>query len=258
MPAIADREYHYSGHIYREGETLWPDKFSLGSVMETKKVLGSHFEPIYQQEPGEQTGNIFSRGDWRLVNNVPGNVKRTVQSWDTGFKTGSDNSYSACTTWCETDSGYYLVDAFWGRLTFPELRRAAEGLYDEYRPDEVIIEDKASGQSLIQELRETTSMPVRAIKPVGDKEARAEAVLPLFETGNVYILSNREWTDSVIDSCAKFPRAGIKDIVDSVTQALEYLRRGRGFKYSYHGGAYGRKSGRKTIFDLEKENRDAG
>jgi len=258
MPAIADKDYTYGEYVYNEGETLWPEKYPLETVLETKGVMGSHFDSIYQQEPGAQSGTIFKRDQWRKFFTPPHNPKWVIQSWDTGFKTGSQNSYSACTTWVETDSGFYLIHAWWDRLTFPELKSACVDLYDKFKPNEVIIEDKASGQSLIQELKQNTKVPVKGIKPEGDKSARAHSVTPLFESGSVYILEGEQWSDEVIDYAAKFPRTKNTDVIDSVTQALEYLRQGSHFKYSYHGGSYTRGSTKKSIFELEREKRNAG
>jgi predicted phage terminase large subunit-like protein len=225
-------------------------------VLETKDVLGSHFSSIYQQKPEEKKGNIFRRGDWKRFTTLPAGKKRVVQSWDTGFKTGEENSYSACTTWVETEKGYYLVHAWWERVTFPELKRSAVELCERYKPDEVLIEDKASGQSLLQELSETTKMPIKPVKPSADKIARAHAVTPVFESGNVYIPEGELWADEVIEHAARFPRTKNTDVIDSVTQAIEYMRHGRSFMYSYHGGAYARAGGRKSIFEMEREKRN--
>ncbi len=256
LPAIADADYAYGDYTYREGETLWPGKFPIETVLETKGVLGSHFSSIYQQEPEERTGNIFRRADWKRFTALPAGKKRVVQSWDTGFKTGEENSYSACTTWVETERGYYLVHAWWDRVTFPELKRSAVELYERFMPDEVLIEDKASGQSLVQELSESTKIPIKPVKPTADKVARAHAVTPVFESGNVYIPEGELWADEVIEHAARFPRTKNTDVIDSVTQAIEYMRHGRSFRYSYHGGAYARGGGRKSIFEMEREKRN--
>lgn len=227
-------------------------------MLETKELLGSHFSSIYQQEPAEKSGNIIKRGYWKRFSIPPSQVLWTIQSWDTGFKTGEDNSYSACTTWFETEGGYYLVHAWWDKVSFPDLKNAAVEMYERFLPDEVLVEDKASGQSLIQELALSTKIPLKAVKPTGDKTARAHAVTPLFESGNVHIADGEKWADEVISCAASFPRTKNTDVVDSVTQALEYLRHGRRFRYSYHGGAFGRGRDRKSIFELEREKKNAG
>ena len=205
MPAIADEDYDYGKYRYKQGATLWDEKYPLETVLETQEVMGSHFDSIYQQEPRAESGTIFKRSLWKKFLSLPQNPKWIIQSWDTGFKTGQDNSYSACTTWVETDDGYYLVHAWWDKLTFPDLRSTCVDFYNKFRPNEVLIEDKASGQSLIQDLLHSTKVPVKPIHPVGDKTARAHLVTPLFESKSVYILDGEHWTDEVIEHAAKFP-----------------------------------------------------
>ena len=267
IPAIAEvdtlyRSRFFGEHIYKRGETLWPQMYDLNFIEETKREMGSiQFEPLYQQNPQAEDGNILKRTYWKTAFDVPGKIVSIVQSWDTGYKKGEDNSYSACTTWVETENCYWLVEAWWGKVSFPELKKKAVDFYKECRygkPDYVLVEDKASGQSLVDELEENTVLPVKRIQPEGDKIARAHIVSPAFETGNVGILANREWTvddgkkvtsKDVIDICAKFPGVHNKDIVDSITQAVQFLRHGSNFKYSYH---YANKAKRKSVFDLER------
>ena len=278
IPAIAEHDTIYRSrffdkpHIYKQGETLWPAMFDMDFINETKKEMGTiQFEPIYQQNPQAAEGNIFKHKYWKRAYTVPGKILRVIQSWDTGYKKGDDNSYSACTTWVETENCYWLVHAWWGKVSFPELKRRAVALYQDTtintlygRPNEVLVEDKASGQSLVDELEEDTTLPVKRIQPEGDKVARAHIVSPAFETGNVGILEGKVWTvddgkevtsKDVIDICAKFPGVKNKDIVDSITQAVQHLRHGNTFKYSYHYASNGK---RKSIFDREREARENG
>ncbi len=258
MPAIAEMDYIYGEHTFLEGETLWPDKYPIENVLETKELLGSHFDSIYQQDPTPDGGNIIKSSMWNYFTVLPEKIERVVQSWDTGFKTGESSSYSACTTWVVSENAYYLVDAWWGKLEFPELKKEALRIYEKHTPHEVLIEDKASGQSLIQELRSTTRMPVRAVTPERDKEARAHAVTPLFEAGKVMIPKSEPWSDEVIRHAAGFPNSKNTDVVDSITQALQYMGYGRNFKYTYHGGVWGRRGSKKSIFDMEREGKKNG
>ena len=271
MPAIAEYDMNFDGYIYKAGEVLWPSKFPLDVINDRKAELGSHFEPIYQQNPQAQEGNIFKHKYWKRAYTVPGKILSVIQSWDTGYKKGDDNSYSACTTWVETENCYWLVHAWWGKVSFPELKRKAVELYQNPtinqtygRPNQVLVEDKASGQSLVDELEEDTTLPVKRIQPEGDKVARAHIVSPAFETGNVGILEGKVWTvddgkevtsKDVIDICAKFPGVKNKDIVDSITQAVQHLRHGNNFKYTYHYASNGK---RKSIFEREREAKNGG
>jgi predicted phage terminase large subunit-like protein len=147
-----------------------------------------------------------------------------VQSWDTAFKTGSENDYSVCTTWGVLGNGYYLLSFWRGRVDFPELKRLVGSLGKEWKPNAILVEDKASGQSLIQELQYQSALPIISISVDRDKMARAQAITPLIEAGKVFLPESAPWLDAYLDELAAFPTGVHDDAVDSTTQALNYLR----------------------------------
>ena len=110
-------------------------------------------------------------------------------------------------------------------MSYPELRRIAQEAYDDWEPDAVLIEKKASGQSLLQDLR-MAGIPVLAYSPDRDKEARAHASSALLEDGRIYYPSDRKWAKDLIDICAAFPAHPNDDVVDTCTQAWLRLRKG--------------------------------
>lgn len=146
------------------------------------------------------------------------------QSWDTAFKKSEEHDYSVCTTWVVTKNRYYLINVFRSRLDFPEMKRKAIELAEKYKPNEILIEDKASGISLIQELRNETRLPIKAIKVDKDKIARANSVTPIIETGKVALDDKAEWKKEFIDECEQFPNGQFDDQVDSTTQFLNYIK----------------------------------
>jgi predicted phage terminase large subunit-like protein len=87
------------------------------------------------------------------------------------------------------------------------------------------VEDKASGQSLIQELKRDSRLPILPIKVDSDKVSRAHVVTPMIETGRVFLPESAPWLADYINVMASFPNAAHDDDVDSTTQALEYLNR---------------------------------
>ena len=109
-------------------------------------------------------------------------------------------------------------------MEFPELKRAVIALNDRDKPSVVIVEDKASGQSLIQELQRETKIPVLPVRVDSDKVARAYAATPLIEAGKVFLPENAPWLFDYIEELSAFPNAEHDDQVDSTTQALSYLR----------------------------------
>ena len=147
-----------------------------------------------------------------------------IQSWDTAFKKNEENDYSVCTTWKVEKSEYYLIDIFRERLEFPELKRKVIELNAKYKSNLIIIEDKASGISLIQELKRETRLPIKAVKVSTDKVSRVHSITPLLESGNVVLSEAIENIDIFLNECEDFPNGEFDDMVDSMSQFLEYIR----------------------------------
>jgi predicted phage terminase large subunit-like protein len=220
LPAIAEVNESFR----RAGEALWPEKFSLEILNQTRKEVGAAvWASLYQQRPSAADGTVFKR-EWFCFYREPPPLKRTVQSWDTAFKLGAENDYSVCSTWGVAENGYYLLHCWRGRVEFPELKKRMKWLAAEYRPNQVLIEDRASGQSAIQELRCETALPIIAVKVDSDKVSRAQAVTPLVEAGKVFLKESAPYLQDYLDEFAAFPTGVHDDAVDSTTQALNYLR----------------------------------
>ena len=211
----------------KAGEALWPEKFPLHVLEQIRtEIGGAPWASLYQQQPAAAEGAVFKREWWRLFREQPA-CTRIVQSWDTAFKTGCDNDYSVCTTWGVSGSAYFLLWFWRGRVEFPELKKRMAWLAQEWKPNQILVEDLASGQSLIQELKYSTALPIIPIKVDRDKLARAQAVTPLIEAGKVFLPESVPWLNEYIDELAAFPTGAHDDAVDSTTQALNYLRHQR-------------------------------
>lgn len=211
------------------GGALWPDRWPLERLYEIKATVGAHiWNSLYQQRPTPDRGERF-RLEWFAkrydnLTDLRGSLKRVVMSVDSAFKTGAGSDYSAIATWATDGVHYYLLNMVRERLEFPDLKRAIIEQYTTYRPDTVLIEDAASGQSIIQELQRGTSMPVVAIKPKGSKQARADLVLPLFEAGKVLLPANVPWLEDFIAEHLFFPKGAHDDMVDTTSMALNRLK----------------------------------
>lgn len=148
----------------------------------------------------------------------------TIQSWDTAFKEREENDFSVCETWHVTNEGYYLEDVWRDRVEFPELKKKAVELFNTYGPNEILVEDKASGISLIQEIQRETRIPVKPIKPDKDKVARVHAVTPIIEVGKVKLKSCAKWIKDYLDELEEFPGGEFDDQVDATSQFLNYIK----------------------------------
>lgn len=225
MPARGDRRKWYSFSFSSYSNSLLDPEEIAELEAETPQALrrqeiGAHFVEENEEE-------IIRREWWQYFDLRTFNwseVEFIVQSWDTAHKKGQENDFSAGTTWARTHTGFYLIDCINKRLTYPALKKTVIRWYNERNPDYVLVEDAASGISLIQSISEETSIPIRGIPPDGDKVLRANRITPLFESSRVFIAADQSWTETVINQCSDFPLGEHDDIVDSCTQALSYLK----------------------------------
>jgi predicted phage terminase large subunit-like protein len=181
------------------------------------------FTTLYQGRPAAEGGIIFKREWLRSYTQAP-QIKRTVVSLDSAFKTGQANDFSAIQVWGEAQTGLYLLARWKGKCEFPELKRVLISICDQWKPEEVLIEDAASGQSLLQELDATTTLPLKPVRPDRDKEARAQSCTGMLEAGRVYLPADAEWLSEFVDELTGFPHMRHDDEVDACTQALIFLR----------------------------------
>jgi len=225
--------------ILNDGEedekSLWPEQWSLEALKSTKASIDPRYwNAQYMQQPTAENSAIVSRKMWRIWEaDEPPTCDYIIQSWDTAFETKNTSDYSACTTWGifyneeENDSPQLiLLDAFKDRMAFPELKVVALKQYKEWEPDAFIVEKKASGGPLIQELR-ALGIPVQEFSPSrgNDKMVRMNAVADLFSSGKVWAPDTR-WAREVIEEVAAFPVGEHDDYVDTTTQALLRFRQG--------------------------------
>ncbi len=216
-------------------KSLWPEQWPLESLKATKAALDPRYwNAQYMQQPTAESSAIVSRKHWRIwEGDEPPNCDYVIQSWDTAFETKNNSDYSACTTWgvwYNEEEGnapqVILLDAFKDRMAFPELKEIALKHYKEWQPDAFVVEKKAAGAPLIQELRQM-GIPVSEFTPSrgNDKMVRLNAVADLFSSGKVWAPDTR-WAREVIEEVAAFPVGEHDDYVDTTTQALLRYRQG--------------------------------
>ena len=211
---------------FEDGKALWPERYDVNALLNIRASIGSRaFTALYQGEPSAAEGNVFKR-EWLRYYSMRPEFKRVVQSWDTAFKEKEGNDYSVCQLWGEAENGYYLIDLWRARVAFPDLVAAFKAAYQRDHPQAVLVEDAASGQSLIQVIRRETAIPILPVKVDRDKVARANAVTPLFESGRVFLPEGVPWLMDYVEELAAFPSAEHDDQVDATTQALLYLTGG--------------------------------
>ncbi len=217
----------------KENQALWAERYPIEVLENIRATIGGRaFESLYQGSPTQAEGNIFKREWWQFYKVRP-SFQYTIQSWDTAFKDKASNDYSVCTMWGVTKTGFYLFDVLRDRVEFPELKRMCITAYERDKPQRVYIEDKASGQSLIQELTRETRIPIYPVKVDSDKQARANAITPLIESGRVMLPEYASWLHNYIEELSAFPNGEHDDQVDSTTQALMQMAHPVDYGFSF-------------------------
>ena len=227
-----------SGRIKRRaaGDLLWPARDGRRALDTQKQLLGSAaYAGQYQQRPAPAGGLIFQRAWWRFYDELPPLTEWT-QSWDMSFKGGPAADYVVGLVGGRAGADIYLVDRAKGQWSFSESCRRVEAFTRRHpQATTILIEDAANGTAIIDTLRRKVSGIV-PVTPQGGKEARAHAVQPLVEAGNVYLphpqphgrlLPERAWVDDFMHQCEVFPHGAHDDDVDAFTQLLLRLSRRR-------------------------------
>lgn len=181
-------------------------------------------QEIYGEFINIKQGQVFRESWFETVDSAPAenNILMKVMSLDTAFKTKEESDYSVCLVVYQTRENYYIADCICDRFDFPELIKETERLYGEYKADSVLIEDRASGQSLIQTLKGYGTYPVLGINPDKDKVTRARAITPICQAGKVKLVKGA-WNRRFLMQVAGFP-CGHDDIVDALSQVLTWFK----------------------------------
>jgi predicted phage terminase large subunit-like protein len=232
LPAILEKEDD-EGNVVEK--SLWPEQWPLEALKAKKAGMDPRFwNAQYMQQPTAESSAVISRRHWRIwPHDNPPPCEYMIQSWDTAFETKNNSDYSACTTWGifyneeeNSTPQLILLDAFKDRMAFPELKQVALRHYKDWEPDAFIVEKKAAGAPLIQELR-AMGIPVQEFSPSrgNDKLVRVNAIADLFTSGKVWAPDTR-WAREVIEELAAFPVGEHDDFVDTTSQALLRFRQG--------------------------------
>ena len=220
--------------ILPSGKPLWPSFWSLAELEALREELpNGKWQAQYQQNPVGNESAIIKRDWWQWwEEDNPPECEYILQAWDTAFEKNNRADYSAGTTWGvfthHKDNQKYLIllNTYKKRVEFPELKKDVLREYNEYEPDTLIVEKKASGAPLIYDLR-AMGIPVSEYTPSKgqDKFARLNSVSDIIASGKVWVPRTR-WAEELVDEIASFPSGEHDDLVDSTTLALMRFRQG--------------------------------
>ena len=239
FPAIAEEdEEHRIETIWgprcfrrRQGEALHPDREPLETLEHIRRTIGEYnFAGQYQQSPAPLGGGLVKAGWFRRYreNDLPERFDRIVQSWDTANKATELSDFSVCTTWGVKGKDLFLLGVFRRRLEYPALKRAVREQQRLFDATVVLIEDKASGTQLIQDLIEDGCHGVTRYQPTGDKTMRMHAQTAIIENGFVHIPEMAPWLAEYLHEMTVFPNGKHDDQVDATAQFLDWVKRPSG------------------------------
>jgi predicted phage terminase large subunit-like protein len=232
LPAIAEEDDDILGrHI---GDALWPERYPIEDLENIRETIGTEaFNSLYQQRPAAEGGDMVKL-EWfdRFDLKDPPAFRKFVLSADTAQKETELHDPTAVTVWGETDTDYYLIDCYNKRWNYPRLKKNIVRIWEKYNnqhPSTVplLIEDKGSGTSLIQDLKLETRIPVIATKAVKSKEIRMSDVTALMESGRVFLPKKAHWLYEVETQLSRFPHWKHDDICDSISHYLKWAGRPR-------------------------------
>lgn len=205
-------------------DNFWLADFKASYIHDPKGGQRA-WSALYQCSPRTEGGNLVLREWWKFYH--PGSDQKfgtIVISMDAAFKDGDDNDYTAIEVWGKRDEDFFLLYCMNRHLNFPntlEALRSVSALYP--TANCVLVEDAANGTAVIQTLQK--ELRILKVQPLGGKIARVNAISAAIESGHVYLPDPAEapWVNDFIEQFTAFPNGPHDDMVDSCSQALNYL-----------------------------------
>ena len=240
FPAIAEEDEtfslptHFGGvrtYSRKKGEALHPEREDLATLDKMKINLGSYnFAGQYQQSPAPQGGGMIKATWFKTYTpqGCPEVFDYILQSWDTANKVTELSDYSVCTTWGKNGKDLYLLHVYRKKMDYPTLKREVIEQAGLWGASVIVIEDKASGTQLIQELVYESVYNIQSYQPGPgqDKIMRMFACCNLIENGLLYLPEKADWLTDYRNELTVFPNGKYDDQVDSTSQALDWIKRG--------------------------------
>ena len=236
FPAIAEAdEVHrietiWGPHCFtrHQGEALHPEREPLETLDGIRRTIGEYnFAGQYQQSPAPLGGGLV-KAEWfkrYRETELPERFDRIVQSWDTANKVTELSDFSVCTTWGIKGKNLFLISVFRRRLEYPALKRAVREQQSLFDANVVLIEDKASGTQLIQDLIAEGCHGVTRYQPEREKVMRLHSQTAVIENGWVHLPETAPWLAEYLHEMTVFPYGKHDDQADSTAQFLDWYQK---------------------------------
>jgi len=212
---------------YKKNEILNSKKDNKETLETLRKELGYiNFMTQFQQNPLPSQSNVINP-KWLLhykeLSQIKLESEYIIQSWDTSNKTKINNDYSVSTTWAVIKNSVYLLDVYRKKLEYPKLKQALLSLQQKWQPSAILIEDKSSGQSLIQDLKNHHNLNIIPINSTTNKQHRLISAAIFIESAKMFIPEHSSWLEEYIQELIHFPNVKHDDQVDSTSQFLNWF-----------------------------------
>lgn len=230
LPAIAEAKQviHFGRmppKVRKTGDILHEAREGIELLARAKNELGSFaFAAQYQQEPLHADSAMLAAHWIKRYDHPPETFGRIIQSWDTAIKAHRKNDASACLTFGEHEGNHYLIDVLTLRAEYPELKRTLIQQAKRWDANTILIEDRASGQSLLQDLFRETRLPLIPRNVKVDKITRLAQISPNIEAGRLHLPKRAPWLAEFEAELFAFPHAPHDDQVDALTQYFNWQR----------------------------------
>jgi predicted phage terminase large subunit-like protein len=224
---IIETPYETKRFRRSKGEPLHPEREPLEILAQLREIQGEYnFAGQYQQAPAPLGGGLVKAEWFKTYTEVqqPSPFEMVFQSWDTANKPTELSDYSVCTTWGIKEKCVYLLHVFRKRVGYPELKRAVREQAGAFNPQTIMIEDKASGTQLIQELVDEGVHAIKKYEPTMDKIMRMHSVTGTIENGFVHLPDKAAWLGEYLHELTTFPKGKYDDQADSTSQALDWFK----------------------------------
>lgn len=223
LPAILDTK-PAAGDPRKQGQALWPAKYSIEHLERIRQAIGERdWNALYQQRPSDISGGTFHRDWWRFYTETP-KLDLVWTTWDMSFKDTKTGSFVVGQVLGRRGSDIFLLDQVRGRWDFVETIRRFRAVARKW-PQAMahLVEEKANGAAVISALKGEV-MGLIPINPKESKEARAAAIAPLVEAGNIHLPKWAAWLPGLLSELSSFPKGRHDDQVDALTQGVQYGR----------------------------------
>ena len=220
-------------------ESFWPEMWPLRELLRVRdgqEMTPAKWNALYMQNPTPEEGALFKRTYFKVWSQPsPPECTNVILSLDTAYSVKTQADFTVLQAWgifettrTDSDGIEYIVKNMLllaqkkDRFEYPELKQVTLDYYKKFHPDAVVVEKKASGQTLLQDLWRA-GIPCVPYTPDRDKLSRANAIIPIMLGGRVWI-PERDWAEDLVNECLQFPLGQHDDCVDALTQAVIWLR----------------------------------